>query len=107
MFPTVSPISGREEENRLSDFEVHVSQFVEAAWGCFDMNGYPVVNGWIPANGLYTAGFECIMYPLKFRSLQLRASVGTDLTRTLFNALPGVRDCFNTDRPQGRQPYLR
>lgn len=96
----------QEEKKRLFDFEVQLSPFVEAALGYFNMNGCPVVNGWIPANGLYTAGFECIVYPLKFRSLQLRASFGTDLTRTLFNALPGIRSCFNTDWRTGKATVL-
>lgn len=69
-----------ESSLKLFDCEVQFIPFVDVA---LTYNRYTERN-FNPKDGFYCAGFELIVYPKKFKSMQARLSGGIDLSRTLF-----------------------
>ncbi len=68
-----------ESSLKLFNCEVQFSPFIDAAliYNRFTERYFNLKDG------LYCAGFECIVYPKKFKSMQARLSGGVDLSRTL------------------------
>lgn len=83
IFSTISKKSGKNCEGRkerLLDFEIHASPFIDFAYARFGAENKKI------ADGICTAGLELICWPLSFRSIQLRASFGKDFSSTIFSA---------------------
>lgn len=62
------------------DFEMQLSPFIDFAL----TYTYDTKTEIVTPRTWYTAGFEVLVFPSKFRSIMVRASLGFDLGRTLF-----------------------
>ena len=74
---------------RYFDMEVQVSPFIDFAL-CHNKVTGSFFN---PADGFLSGGIEGIIFPLKMRGLQVRASLGVDLSRKM----PYLKGKFNQD----------
>ncbi|MDR1352635.1 MAG: hypothetical protein LBK05_05055 [Treponema sp.] len=74
---------------RIFDFDLHVSPFFDMAF----LND-PVNNTGFASKPAMGAGFEVIIFPLTFRSLYLRFSVGYDVNATIKAGKPNKWDEF-------------
>lgn len=64
---------------KVLNFEVQVSPFIDIAL----MDNKATGTGFYYKDGFYTAGFEVLVFPEKWNSIQLRASAGIDLSKNL------------------------
>lgn len=62
---------------KFYDFEFQVVPFVDIALTSNQKTG----RFFYPADGYYTSGFEFLIYPLKWKSIVVRASLGFDLSK--------------------------
>lgn len=76
-----------KETSRIKDFvfEVQLSPFVDFALKKNSMTErfFSLKDGW------YSGGFEVLVYPEKWKSIVVRASLGLDLGNLIFSRIPG------------------
>lgn len=65
---------------RNFNFEMQISPFVDIAFAQNRATG----RAFSPRDGFYTCGVEILVFPEKWKSVQLRASAGFDMSRILF-----------------------
>ena len=76
-----------KETSRIRDFgfEVQLSPFVDLALSKNSMTE----RFFSPKDGWYSCGFEVLVYPEKWKSIVVRASLGLDLGNLIFSKIPG------------------
>ena len=76
-----------KETSHIKDFgfEVQLSPFVDLALTKNSMTG----RFFSPKDGWYSGGFEVLVYPEKWKSIVVRASLGLDLGNLIFSKIPG------------------
>lgn len=80
---------------RIADFEMQFSPFIDIA-----LTNNSFTNKLFDfKDGFYSAGAEILVYPLKWKSYVVRASVGLDLYQILF------KDKLNTEWRETLPPY--
>lgn len=77
-----------KETSRIKDFgfEVQLSPFVDFALTKNSTTG----RFFSPKDGWYSGGFEVLVYPEKWKSIVVRASLGLDLGNLIFSKIPGT-----------------
>ena len=76
----------------IINFDFQISPFIDAALIKNKMTG----KYFDPKDGFYCAGFEALVFPKKWSSMTVRASVGVDIGRLLFSDYLNM-DWRNTD----------
>lgn len=71
----------KNETLRKLNFEVQLAPFVDMALTSNPATG----RNFSPKDGFYTGGLEILVYPERWRSLVVRASLGFDLSRTILS----------------------
>ncbi len=76
-----------KETSRIKDFgfEVQISPFVDLALTKNNITD----RLFSPKDGWYSGGFEVLVYPEKWKSIVVRASLGLDLGNLIFSKIPG------------------
>lgn len=76
-----------KETSHIKDFgfEVQLAPFVDLALTKNSMTG----RFFSPKDGWYSGGFEVLVYPEKWKSIVVRASLGLDLGNLIFSRIPG------------------
>ena len=76
-----------KETSRIKDFgfEVQISPFVDLALTKNSMTE----RFFSPKDGWYSGGFEVLVYPEKWKSIVVRASLGLDFGNLIFSKIPG------------------
>lgn len=76
-----------KETSRVKDFgfEVQISPFVDFAL----TKNSTTERFFSPKDGWYSGGFEVLVYPEKWKSIVVRASLGLDLGNLIFSRIPG------------------
>lgn len=64
------------------NFEMQISPFIDVALAQNRITG----RAFSPLDGFYTCGVEILVFPEKWKSVQLRASVGFDMSRILLKS---------------------
>ena len=77
-----------KETSRIKDFgfEVQLAPFVDFALTKNSTTG----NFFSPKDGWYSGGFEVLVYPEKWKSIVVRASLGLDFGNLIFSKIPGT-----------------
>ena len=77
-----------KETSRIKDFgfEVQLAPFVDFALTKNSTTG----NFFSPKDGWYSGAFEVLVYPEKWKSIVVRASLGLDFGNLIFSKIPGT-----------------